>query len=63
MSYLLTLSVGKKVCQAFGLLVHRVVKFTVEFKCSIRSVPLSVAILNRALYQPGKAGLKNYIIS
>ena len=46
MSYLLTLSVGRKVCQAFGLLAHRVVKFTVEFKYSIRSVPLSVAILN-----------------
>ena len=45
----------KGVLPSFGLLVYKV------FKYAITSVPLAVAILNPTLYQPDKAGLRNYI--
>ena len=61
--FLKTLSVVKEVCQAFVLLVNKVVKPTEAFKYAITSVPLAVATLNPALYQPDKAGLRNYIIN
>ena len=47
-------SVVKEVCQAFGLLVNKVVKFTEAFKYEITSVSLAVAILNPSLYQSDK---------
>ena len=61
--FLKPLSIVKKVCQAFGLLVNKVSKFTEAFKYAITSVPLAVAILNPTLYQPDKGGLINYIIN
>ena len=44
------LSVVKEVCQAFGLLVNKVVKFTEALKYAITSVPPAVAIQNPTLY-------------
>ena len=58
------LSVIKEFFQAFNLLVNKVIKLTVAFKYAITTlVPLAVTILNRSLYQPGKAGLRNHIIN
>ena len=56
-------SVLKYVCQAFGLLVDKRVKFTEAFKYEITSVLLTVATSKHTLYQPDKAGLRNYIIN
>ena len=36
------LSVVKKVCQAFGLLINKVVRFTEAFNYAITSVPLTL---------------------
>ena len=47
----------------FWFTVDKVVKFTEAFKLTIISVPLAAAILNSTLYQPDKAGLRDYIIN
>ena len=57
------MSVVKEVCQAFELLVNKVVKFIDAFKNAITSVPLAVGILNPTRYQLDKAGLGNCIIN
>ena len=53
-NFLKPLSVVKEVCQAFGLLVNKVVKCTEPLKYEITSVHLAVAILNLTLYKPDK---------
>ena len=57
------LSVVKEVCQAFDLLVSKAIKFTEAFKYAIILVRLAVATPNSTLYQPDKAGLRNYVIN
>ena len=54
--FLKPLSVVKEVCQAFGLLVNKAVKFTEALKSAITSVPPAVAVLNPKLYQTDKSG-------
>ena len=61
--FLKLLSVRKKVFQALGLLINKVVKFTESFKSAITLVPLTVAILNPTLYQPDRAELRIYIVN
>ena len=52
-----------KVCQAFGLVVNKAVKFTEALKYAIISIPLAVSTPKSALYQPEKAELRNNIIN
>lgn len=61
--FLKLLSVRKKVFQALGLLINKVVKFTESFKYAITLVPLTVAILNPTLYQPDREELRIYIVN
>ena len=61
--FLKLLSVRKKVFQALGLLINKVVKFTASFKSAITLVPLTVAILNPTLYQPDREELRIYIVN
>ena len=61
--FLKLLSVRKKVFQALGLLINKVVKFTESFKSAITLVPLTVAILNPTLYQPDREELRIYIVN
>lgn len=60
-NFLKPLSVEKEVCQAFDLLVNKVVKLTEVSKYAITLVFLAVAFLNPTLYKPDKPGLRNYI--
>ena len=61
--FLKLLSVRKKVFQALGLLINKVVKFTESLKSAITLVPLTVAILNPTLYQPDREELRIYIVN
>ena len=61
--FLKLLSVRKKVFQALGLLINKVVKFTESFKYAITLVPLTVAILNPTLYQLDREELRIYIVN
>ena len=53
----------KEVYQAFGVLVNKAAKFTETSKYAITTEPLAIATPNLTLYQPGKAGLRNYIMN
>ena len=56
-------TVIKEVCQAFGLLINKAIKFTETFKYAIMSVPLAIATSKSTLHQPDKVELRNYIIN
>ena len=57
--FLKPLSIIKSLCQAFGLLVNKAVKFTKAFKYGIMSIPSAVATPTFTLFQSDKAGLRN----
>ena len=45
------------------MFVNKAVKFTEAFKYAFTSIPLVIVTPKPTLYQPDKAGLRNYIIN